>query len=241
MDDERLSLPRRVAMRAWRLHVATVRSRLVRPLDGRQAHAAGRRAVRVLLVGSGPVVGWGVGSHDLALPGAVARALAAATGRGAVVDVLPHPSAGVRRLRGLLAHAHVERYDALVISGAVADAMRLEEPKAFAKRLRELLTYARSRGSGPVVWLGAQPIRSIRPYDSPAGRIADVHARRLNALAGEVCRETGALYVGLDAPGCGRVPAAPHAGRLPRLGPAHRRRARAGAPGTGDAASDRRA
>ncbi|WP_431246010.1 GDSL-type esterase/lipase family protein [Leifsonia xyli] len=142
----------------------------------------------------------GVGSHDLALPGAVARALAAATGRGAVVDVLPHPSAGVRRLRGLLAHAHVERYDALVISGAVADAMRLEEPKAFAKRLRELLTYARSRGSGPVVWLGAQPIRSIRPYDSPAGRIADVHARRLNALAGEVCRETGALYVGLDAP-----------------------------------------
>ena len=187
-------------MRFWRAHVTAVRSRLVRPVDGRQAFAAGRRTIRVLLVGSGPVMGWGVGSHDLALPGAVARALAAVTGRGAVVDVVPHPSAGVARLRRLLDHAGFERYDAVVLSGAVADALRMAELPGWAADLRRLLEHARSCGPRTVAWLGAQPIPSIRSYDNAGGRIADQHAQRLNAAAREACRETGALYIGLTAP-----------------------------------------
>ncbi|WP_374009035.1 hypothetical protein [Leifsonia sp. LS-T14] len=200
MDAERLSLPRRVAMLAWRWHVAAVRSRLVRPVDGRQAHATGRRVIRVLLVGSGPVVGWGVSSHDLALPGAIARSLAADTGRGAIVDVVPHPSAGVKRLRRLVDDAEFERYDAVVLSGAVADALRLAEPRSWEQQLRRLLLHVRPGGTRSVVWLGAQPIRSIRSYDSEAGGIADVRARRLNAIARELCHATGALYIELADP-----------------------------------------
>jgi len=188
-------------MWAWRVHVSVVRSRLVRPFDCRQAFASGRRPLRVLVIGSGPAVGWGVGSHDLGLPGTIARALAAATERGVVVNAVPHPSAGVKRLRRLLDGAAFERYDAIVLSGALADALRLEDPEPWEWRLRELLIHARSCGPRPVVWLGAQPVRSIRSYDSTAGGIVDAHARRLNALAREVCHDTGALYVGLDAPG----------------------------------------
>ncbi|MGO4534720.1 GDSL-type esterase/lipase family protein [Leifsonia sp. 2MCAF36] len=199
MDDERLSIPRRVAMVAWRAHVSGIRSRLVRPVGERQAYAAGRRALHVLIVGSGPAVGWGVGSHDLALPGAVARALAADTGRGAVVDVVAHPSAGVRRLRRLLPSAGPGRYDAVVLSGAVADAIRLARPEAWAAQLRRLLAEAQSHCAGPVVWLGAQPVSSIQPYNSASGRVADAHARRLNAVARQVCHEAGAVYVGLGA------------------------------------------
>lgn len=199
VDDERVSLLRRVAMRMWLARVAAVRSRLVRPIGGRQAFVAGRRPLRVLLVGSGPVVGWGVGSHDLALPGALARALAAATGRGAVVDVVPHPSAGVRRLPRLLEASGPARYDAVVLSGAVADAVRLADPEKWRMRLRALLTEATSSGPSAVVWLGAQPIRSIRPYDSTAGGVADAHAARLNAVAREECRAAGAAFVGLPA------------------------------------------
>lgn len=187
-------------MGLWRVHVMAVRSRLVRPLDGRQAFAAGRRTIRVLLVGSGPAMGWGVGSHDLALPGAMARALAAATGRGVVVDVAPHPSAGVKRLGRLLDRAGFERYDAVVLSGAVADALRLADSPGWADDLRRLVEHARSCGPRTVAWLGAQPILSIRSYDNAGGRIADEHAGRLNAAARRVCRETGALYVGLTAP-----------------------------------------
>ena len=199
MDDERLSLPQRLGMLAWHAHVAAVRSRFVHPTGSAQAFAAGRRTLRVLLVGSGPVVGWGVGSHDLALPGAIARALAAATGRGAVVDVVPHPSAGVDRLRRLLDGAEFERYDAVVLSGAVADALRMKSSRAWGERLGRVVQHAQACGPRTVVWLGAQPIRSIRSYDSPQGDVAQMYADRLNAIARTVCRETGSLYVGLEA------------------------------------------
>jgi GAF domain-containing protein len=203
VDDERVPLPRRLAMRLWLAHVAAVRSRLVRPLDGRQAFVAGRRPLRVLLVGSGPVMGWGVGSHDLALPGALARALAASTGRGAVVDVLPHPSAGVRRLRRLVRDAEPGRYDAVVLSGAVADAVGLVEPGPWRERLRALLSETAASGARTVAWLGAQPIRSIRPYDTQHGQVAQEHAERLNRVARDVCREEGAVFVPLTATACG--------------------------------------
>lgn len=200
VHDEPLSLPRRLAMVAWRARVGAIRSRLVQPEGSRQAYAAGRRSLRVLLVGSGPAVGWGVRSHDMALPGAIARQLAAATGRGAVVDVVPHPSAGVRRLPRLVDGARFERYDAVILSGAEADAVRLEEAHAWGERLRRLLTHVRSCGPRSVVWLGAQPLRSIAPDDSFAGGVAQCHGERLDATARTVCRETGALYAQLDAP-----------------------------------------
>lgn len=195
-----MSLPLRAAMRFWLAHVAAVRSRLVRPQDGRQAFVAGRRPFRVLLVGSGPVMGWGVGSHDLALPGALARALAASTGRGAVVDVMPHPSAGVRRLRRMIRAVEPGRYDAIVLSGAVADAVRLAEPGAWRIRLQALLAETAAGGARSAAWLGAQPIRSIRPYDSRLGQVAQDHAERLNRVAREVCGEAGAAFVPISAP-----------------------------------------
>jgi hypothetical protein len=189
-----------MAMRVWRAHVTAVRSRLVHPRDGRQTLAAGRGTIRVLLLGSGPIVGWGVGSHELALPGAVARALAACTGRGAVVDVVPHPSVGVGRLRRLLDGAGYDRYDAVVLTTAVADAMRLPEPRRWGERLRRVLLHAGADGARTVVWVGAQPIRSIPTYDSGFGQLAEEHAERLNAVARSVCDETGALFVALDVP-----------------------------------------
>lgn len=201
MDDQRLSLLRRVAMRLWLARVAAIRGALVRPVGGRQSFVAGRHPLRVLLLGSGPVVGWGVGSHDLALPGAVARALAASTGCGTVVDVVPHPSAGVRRLgRMLAAVGGDDKYDAIVLSGAVPDALRLVEPQRWGRRVLRLIERADAHGARSVLWLGAQPIPSIRPYDSPMGRVANAHAERLNAVAREACQEAGALFVPLTAP-----------------------------------------
>lgn len=200
MDDQRLSLIRRAEMRLWLVHVATVRSRLVRPLDGRQAFVAGRRPLRVLLVGSGPVMGWGVGSYDLALPGAMARALAASTGRGAVVDVVPHHSAGVRQLRRMVRAAEPGRYDVVVLSGAVADAVRMAESASWGERLRTLLAETAAAGARTVVWLGAQPIRSIPSYDSRPGQVAQEHAERLNLSARKVCGESGAVFVPLSGP-----------------------------------------
>lgn len=210
-----MTLGRRLLTRAQLLRVVGVRSGLARPGDSPQGFAAGRRNVRVLLAGSGPVVGWGVASHDLALPGALARAIGSSTGRGAVVDVVAHPSAGVRRLRSLVAAAEPERYEVVVLSATLADSLRLPDPERWGERVRALLREVRTaRGAGgAVAWLGAQPIRSFDPDDAGPTRIAQEHAERLNRVAERVCREEGALFVPLPAP--------PHADSTRSLGPAN--------------------
>ena len=61
---------------------------LPRPTDATIAHASGNNPDRMLLLGSGPAMGYGVLSHDLALPGQLARQISAASGRGVTVDVV---------------------------------------------------------------------------------------------------------------------------------------------------------
>jgi GAF domain-containing protein len=199
VEDDRLNAWRRLAARVRLLRVAGVRQGLARPTDSPQAFVAGRSSLRVLLAGSGPVVGWGVGSHDLALPGAVARAVAATTGRGVVVDVIADPTAGVRRLARLVRSADAGRYDVVILSGALADVVRMVEPTRWGDRVEALLRQARATGVPIVAWLGAQPIRSLPPFDEAFGSVVQDHAERLNRAAAEACRAAGATFVQLPA------------------------------------------
>jgi len=152
------SLPvplRDLASRLWLWRVASARSRTIRPMDAPQAYASGRDSIRMLVVGSGPAAGWGVGSHDLALPGALARAMAATTGRGVVVDVLAGADIGVRTLRSTLADADLSRYAAIVVSVTMTDALHRADPVRWEGRMRSALDHIRSRSQGVVVWLGS--------------------------------------------------------------------------------------
>ncbi|MGH1524905.1 hypothetical protein ACRAWC_13065 [Leifsonia sp. L25] len=199
MEDVRLGAPQRLAARLRLLGVAGVRQTLVRPADSPQAFVAGRQSLRVLLAGSGPVIGWGVGSHDLALPGALARAIAATTGRGVVVDVVPHPSAGVRRLAGMVHHAGAGRYDVVILSATVADTVRMVEPRRWGAHVAALLREVRGSGVGVVAWLGAQPIRSLPPFDDAFRDVVQEHAERLNRAGAQACSATGATFLALPA------------------------------------------
>lgn len=199
VDDERLSAWRRFAARVRLLRVSGVRQGLVRPADSPQAFVAGRSSLRVLLAGSGPVVGWGVSSYDLALPGALARALAATTGRGVVVDVVAHPSAGVRKLAGMVRAAGGGRYDVVILSAAVADAVRMAEPARWGAKVAAETREVRAGGAGLVAWLGAQPIRSLPPFDDEFRAFVQEHAERLNRAAAEACEATGAVFLPMPA------------------------------------------
>jgi GAF domain-containing protein len=88
----------------------------------------------------------------------------------------------------------------VVLSGAVADAVRMAEPASWGERLRALLAETAAAGARTVVWLGAQPIRSIPSYDSRPGQVAQEHAERLNLIARKVCGESGAVFVPLSGP-----------------------------------------
>ena len=54
-------------LRVWAAVSERAFEAIPRPADAPQAHSAGIDSDRVLLLGSGPAVGWGVFSHDLAL------------------------------------------------------------------------------------------------------------------------------------------------------------------------------
>jgi hypothetical protein len=87
-------------MRAWSAATNRDYDGIPRPTDATQTHSFGTDSDRILVFGSGPAVGWGVLSHDVALPGSLARALSARTGRGADVDVVPNPLTTIRTAHG---------------------------------------------------------------------------------------------------------------------------------------------
>ncbi len=176
-------------MRAWIAARTHDYDTLPRPRDAPQAHAAGINSDRILLFGSGPAVGWGVVSHDLALPGSLARALSARTGRGTDVDVVPSPAVTIRSARAELARLKLWRYDAVVLSVGTTDAVGLISPRVWRRELKALLDQVSGSTSRTtrIFVLGMQPIRSIAAFDSALGSLGATHARTLNDLTGTVC------------------------------------------------------
>lgn len=129
----------RPVLRAWEAWAADARDSIPRPIDGPRAVADGPSPDRVLLVGAGAAVGWGVVSHELALPGAVARALRAGTGRGAVVDVLADERWGLSDIARELRDSSPGRYDVVVVVLGGVDVLSGQTSRAWRDAIHELM------------------------------------------------------------------------------------------------------
>jgi lysophospholipase L1-like esterase len=179
-------------MRAWSVGAVHRLEHVPRAQDAPQAHSAGIDSDRVLVFGAGPAAGWGVLSHDLGLPGAIARALTARTGRGADVDVVSNPRitvrSAVRKLEGL----RLWRYDAIVVALGVNDAVNLTSLRSWRRELSEVLRVLEreSSRSTHIFIVGVHPIRSIPVFDSALGSVADRHAQALNRETARLCAES---------------------------------------------------
>lgn len=159
------------------------------PTDAPQAHSPGIDSDRILIVGGGPAVGWGVLSHTLALPGALARALTARTGRGANVDVIPRSRMTARRAPDYIDFANLWRYDAVVLTLGIGDAGRLTSERAWQRDLSRLVEQIQRASSlGTEVFLaGIVPLAAIPVFRSPCGALAGAQALELNRVSREVC------------------------------------------------------
>lgn len=194
-------------MRGW---VASVErtSKVPRPMDAPRAHASGYDSDRILIFGAGPAVGWGVTTHDLALPGAVARALSARTGRGADVDLIAEPGMLLSEAPAAVQRLNLSRYDAAIVVLGVNDALALTpvvqwraDATAFFHALRLL-----SPADTKIVVAGIPPIRSISIFDSALGTVADRHAEALNRESADLCSSSPLVtFVPLGAPPRSRV------------------------------------
>ncbi|TFD88085.1 GAF domain-containing protein [Cryobacterium lactosi] len=176
-------------MRAWTTALERKFRGIPFPTDAPQAHSPGIDSDRILIVGGGPAVGWGVLSHTLALPGALARALTARTGRGADVDVISRSKMTARAAPDYIDFANLWRYDAVVLTLGIGDAGRLTSERAWRRDLGRLVEQIqRSSSLGTEVFLaGIVPLADLPVFRGPCGALAGAQALELNRVSREVC------------------------------------------------------
>lgn len=160
------------------------------PLESGRQTVAGSDPDRVLVLGNGPAIGFGVLVQELALPGRLARRLAAATRRGAVVDVLARRGTTAALAPRLLAEARMDHYDAVLLCVGSSDAYNLLPQERWRSDLAQLVDAIRA-ATTPSTVIAVLPIRPLQRPNAAQGRagvLVDRHARRLDRIAEEVCR-----------------------------------------------------
>ncbi len=190
-------------MRGWASVANQKTAYLPRAEDAPVAHSGGFDSDRILIVGAGPALGWGVLTHDLALSGAVARALTARTGRGTDIRVIADPDMRAADTVAALAESDLARYDAVVVVLGINDAVRLTPARKWRRELSKVIETITAEGPRGVkiVITGVQPISSIPVFDKVPARVADSHAVSLNVESQKLCSSTAdAVFVPLTAP-----------------------------------------
>jgi GAF domain len=170
-------------MRIALLRLTQAVTQLPRPLDTPHAHASGADPDRVLLFGSGPAVGYGVLSHDLALPGQLARQISAASGRGVDIDVIADVDLVIQNSVAPLAALELWRYDSIVLSIGANNSLLLTSVPVWNRGLTAVLDHLEeytAKGTGIYV-VAIPPITSIDVNAGYLGRVAERHSHRLNA------------------------------------------------------------
>ncbi|MFT4123733.1 MAG: GAF domain-containing protein [Microbacteriaceae bacterium] len=171
---------------------------LPRPRDSTRVRVPGPDPDRVLLFGSGPLAGYGVLSHERALPGQLARQLAAATGRGARVDAVIDTAIVARDVLARLSGLELWNYDAIVLGIGGNDALLRTAAADWRRSLETLLERLDDTvpsGTG-IHLLAVPPVSSVDVRPGLAGRLSDAHAIRLNAETRRVAvRHPQATYV----------------------------------------------
>lgn len=107
------------------------------PLDPPRAHGSGPAPYRVLAVGGRLLAGHGVLTHDLAVTGALARALARLLGHGADVEAVIAERSATAVSRALRRH-DLSRVDALIVILDPSDGV--PNPAATVKRTKRLVS-----------------------------------------------------------------------------------------------------
>ncbi|THG30752.1 GAF domain-containing protein [Naasia lichenicola] len=185
-----LQLPRPFRS-AWKNDETFKLNLIPRPSDAPQVHASGPDPDRILVVGTGAVVGWGVSSHDLAFSGQLARQLSEITARGVDVDVITEhgltASATLRKITDL----RLWRYDAIIISVGTAEALRLDSTARWSNTMSALIADVAEQASATtqMIVFGIPPVGSMGPFGDKFGRQSDRLAKKFDAITEEICAQ----------------------------------------------------
>jgi hypothetical protein len=127
----------------------------------------------------------GVTSHHEALTGALARQLAEHSKRGAIVDAIGRSGLRLDEVPQLLDDAHVERFDAVVLTAGLMEALSRTPKKAWTRTLITVLdsVQAQQPRDATLVLTGMPAPTSIDSVRGRRGRTTDRHATTLNKIS----------------------------------------------------------
>ncbi len=129
---------------AWAASSERQSRRSAHPTGALQVHADGADADRLLLIGDGPSVSYGVLSHELGLAGHLARHLSVQSGRGLDLDIVVSPSMTAVSCLDAVRDVDLSRYDAAVLTIGANEANRFEAVQRWRTGLAALLDYFRA-------------------------------------------------------------------------------------------------
>lgn len=160
-----------------------------RPTDASRVVTPGGSPLHLLLIGSGAAVGYGVLTHELAMPGHLARRLTATTRRGTVVDIVAHGDmTGVGYLEALRTVA-LSKFDVIVATIGVNEALSVSPIGAWQKNFARIISHINGTASerAQTFFVGVPPIPAIGSYPWILRRIWGRRARMVNAVMAAAC------------------------------------------------------
>jgi hypothetical protein len=187
----------RPLIRLWLASSPDSWQRVVTAADSPHVHARGTDPDRVLLAGDGVATGRGVTTHDLGLPGHLARSLTARTGHATDVDIVVDRAMTVRTCARALAGTDLFRYDVIVLSLGHNEALALMRPAAWRDGLRTLLDGLTERAPAATrIFLLPIPVFGPRTRLPPAlARVLDARVQALDAVTLELAAATAGVTV----------------------------------------------
>lgn len=172
------------------------------PSDRPLVHAPGADPRRMLLLGSGVAVGYGVMSHDLALGGHLARELSALTGHGASVDIIANGEMSPSTARTALGALDLSRFDVVVLTLGGLEALTLMPAGLWRRQLERLLSEVqRIAPAGLPVVVIETSVPLLAGLPMPVRSFVSRAAERINTQTEELCaRFEDAAFVAFAPP-----------------------------------------
>lgn len=161
---------------SWRRHIVAN--------DSPHVRAPGTNPDRVLILGDGAATGRGVLTHDLGLPGYLARSLTEKTRRATDVDIVVSDSMTVDDCLAILPATDLNQYDAVLMSIGANEALDLMSARTWEAALRRLLRVAVDGAPKATrVFVLAIPEFGVNPHlPRPLAGALDYHVGILNTI-----------------------------------------------------------
>lgn len=179
----------RSPLRAWMRWKWRALDGIPHPTDRPVASVAGVPSIECLALGSGPITGWGVASHQLGLVGALARSLARRFGHGVVVRATIDASFTVRDMMRVAPEQPWETAQIGVLSFGPNEVLSTARVRDWSRDLHELIDAVRDRmpGDSVLAVLGVPPLEMLSFLRGIGAPHLAALIVRYNAAARSVC------------------------------------------------------